>query len=388
MLYRPDGYEPLAVEWDEERVRAGIRAIVADADAAFGAESLWPANDWDSWRTPTPLKSLYVGAAGVIWALDELRARGLAEPRIDLTAAAEETLAEWRREPDQMAEIELPSTADAALLTGETGILLVAWRLTKRGELADDLYERVRENESSEAEDVMWGTPGTLVAARAMLGATGDERWREACMAGATAVWSRRDDDGVWTQRLHGDEYKGLATAHGLVGNVQALRPLLDEQRREQLERETNAVLARAAFFENGLANWPYIERPELASTTGEIRLQWCTGAPGIVVAAADYLDEELLLAGAELTWRAGPPTLDKGYGICHGTAGNGYALLAVFGRTGDEEWLERARRFAAHALGQVERSESRYSLWTGGVGVALFAADCLEGKTRYPVLG
>jgi lantibiotic modifying enzyme len=387
MLYRPDGYEPLAGEWDEERVRAGIRAIVADADAAFGAESLWPANDWDAWRTPTPLKTLYVGAAGVIWALDELRSRGYAEPRTNLAAAAEETLAEWRREPDLMAEIELPTTKESGLLSGETGILIVAHGLTGDDDLADDLYERVRENEGSEAEDVMWGTPGTLVAARAMLDRTGDERWREASQAGADALWSRRDDEGLWTQRLHGEEYKGLGTAHGLVGNVQALRPLLDEERRTQLEREANAVLARAAFVEDGLANWAYIERPELASAAGEIRLQWCAGAPGIVVAAADYLDEELLLAGAELVWRAGPPTLDKGYGICHGTAGNGYGLLAAFRRTGDEQWLERARRFAAHALSQVERSESRYSLWTGGVGVAVFAADCLEAKTRYPFL-
>ncbi len=168
---------------------------------------------------------------------------------------------------------------------------------------------------------------------------------------------------------------------------MQALRPLLDEARRTQLEREANAVLARAAFVEDGLANWAYIERPELASAAGEIRLQWCAGAPGIVVAAADYLDEELLLAGAELVWKAGPPTLEKGAGICHGTAGNGYALLAAFGRTGDEQWLERARAFAAHALGQVERAEGRYALWTGGVGAAIFAADCLEGKTRYPFL-
>ena len=29
----------------------------------------------------------------------------------------------------------------------------------------------------------------------------------------------------------------------------------------------------------------------------------------------------------------------------------------------------------------------SRYSLWTGDVGVALFAADCLDANTRYPVL-
>jgi Lanthionine synthetase C-like protein len=388
MLYQPEQHEPLAGEWKEERARVAIRAIVADADAAFGAESLWPADAWDSWRTPTPLKTLYVGAAGVLWALEELRRRGDAEPTLDLGQAARTTVECWRREPDLMQEVELPSTKESGLLSGETGILLVAWRLTGDAELADDLLERIRENEQSEAEDVMWGTPGTLVAAQRMLEWTGDQRWREAWLESAEALWSRRDEGGFWTQRLEGQEYRGLSTAHGLVGNVQALRALLDDERRARLERETAAILARSAFVEDGLANWPYVERPELASPSGEIRLQWCVGAPGIVVAAVDYLDEELLLAGAELVWRAGPPTLEKGYGICHGTAGNGYALLAAFTRTGDAEWLTRARRFAAHALGQVERSTGRYSLWTGGVGAAIFAADCLDASTRYPVLG
>ena len=366
MLFTPSGYEPLTAEWDEERARAGIRRIVADADAAFGGESLWPADDWDSWADPTPLKTLYVGAAGVIWGLDALAKRGYAEPQTDLAVAAETTVEAWRREPNFMAEVELPSRKESGLLSGEAGILLVAWLLTGRAELADDLYQRVRENEDSEAEDVMWGTPGTLVAARLMLEATGDERWREAWQAGAEALWSRRDTEGYWTQRVYGEEYKALTPPRGLVGNVQALRPLLDPERRAQLERDTNALLERTAFREDGLANWAYIERPELASAAGEIRLQWCCGAPGIVIAAADYLDEELLLAGAELVWRAGPPTLEKGPGICHGTAGNGYALLAAFARTGDEEWLARARRFAVHALDQVERGDGRYSLWTG----------------------
>ena len=107
---------------------------------------------------------------------------------------------------------------------------------------------------------------------------------------------------------------------------------------------------------------------------------------------AAPYLDEELLLAGAELVWRAGPGSMTKGPGICHGTAGNGYALLRTFGRTGDERWLERARRFAVHALGQVERwrelrGRGRYSLWTGDLGAALFAADCLDARTEVPVV-
>jgi lantibiotic modifying enzyme len=390
MLHRPEAFDSLADEaWDEKRMQAGIRAIVADADDAYGEESLWPAHEWDSWRTPTPLKSLYVGAAGVVWALGELHRRGHAEPRIDLAAAARATVEAWRREPDLMAEVELPSTKEAGLLSGESGTLLVAALLTADGELADDLYERVRENERSEAEDVMWGTPGTLVAAQAMLEATGDERWRDAWQASAEALWSRRDADGFWTQRLYGEERRGLTPPHGVTGNVQALRPLLDPERRERLERETNELLARTAFREDGLANWAPSQRPELPGPDGQIRLQWCAGAPGIVIAAADYLNEELLLAGAELVWRAGPHGPDKGAGICHGTAGNGYALLAAFARTGDERWLERARRFAVHAVGQVAgREEGRYSLWTGDVGTALFAADCLDASTRYPILG
>ena len=108
---------------------------------------------------------------------------------------------------------------------------------------------------------------------------------------------------------------------------------------------------------------------------------------PGIVVHAAEYLDEELLLAGAQLVWDAGPPGDEKGAGICHGTAGNGYALLKTFERTGDERWLERARAFAVHALEQAQRLPGRYSLFTGGVGAALFAADCIDARAVYPVL-
>ena len=49
--------------------------------------------------------------------------------------------------------------------------------------------------------------------------------------------------------------------------------------------------------------------------------------------------------------------------------------------------WLDRARRFAMHALAQARRIPARYSLFTGGAGTALFAAACLEGDARYPVL-
>ena len=77
MLYSPDGFEPLADEpWDEQRVRAGIRAIVADTYDAFDPEGLWPANEWDAWKQSVPLKDVYAGAAGIVWALDALRRDG------------------------------------------------------------------------------------------------------------------------------------------------------------------------------------------------------------------------------------------------------------------------------------------------------------------------
>jgi hypothetical protein len=86
---------------------------------------------------------------------------------------------------------------------------------------------------------------------------------------------------------------------------------------------------------------------------------------------------------------RHGP---EKGADICHGTAGNGFALLKAFAHLGDERWLDRARRFAVHALGQVDRARAehghgRYSLFTGDVGAALFAAACLDADARFPVL-
>jgi lantibiotic modifying enzyme len=396
VLYRPDAFEPLTDEgWDQGRVRNAIRSIVADADDAFEPEGLWPADDWDAWASPLPLKSLYVGAAGVVWALDALRRRGHAESRLDLRAAAQRTLDAWREAPDLPTGAGLPTPAKASLLCGESGILAVAWRLGPSDELADDLLARVRENVENEAEEVMWGTPGTMLAARAMLDWTGEERWAEAWRDSAQALLVRRDPDGLWTQRLYGSVHRRLGPAHGVVGNVVALLgggDLLASEERRDIERNTAAVLSRTAVVEDTLANWPPSEGFDLVAPDGQIRVQWCHGAPGIVTSAAGYLDEELLRAGATLTWRAGPLEMEKGPGLCHGTAGNGYAFLKLFERTGDEVWLDRAWRFAVHALGQVERSRGsrgrgRYSLWTGDVGVALYAADCVEGRSAYPIL-
>ena len=394
MLYKREAFEPLTHKaWQEDQVRERIRAIAAEAESAYSPDSFWPADEWDAWRTPLPLQNLYVGAAGMLWALDVLRRRGYVDGTLDLAAAAQRLVERWRELPDfiDADEFPLPEPRESAFLAGGSGVMLVAWRLAPSDEVADDLHQRVLANKDNAAEEVMWGSPGSMLAARAMLEWTGDQRWADAWRECADALLARRDEDGLWPTTLYGNTYRGLTPPHGLVGNVGSLLSggtLLPDDTRETLMRETAAVLARTAVHENGLANWPHPEGRGLESDDGQIRLQWCKGAPGTVIAAAPYLDEELLLAGARLTWRAGPHGDEKGPGICHGTAGNGYAFLKTFERTGDELWLERARRFAVHALEQVARRRfGRYSLFTGDIGAAVYAADCLDTRSEYPIM-
>src|SRR5919198_6313812 len=101
MLFEPAQFEALTAEpWDPARVEDAIARIVADADAAFDPETLWPAHEWDGWQAALPMKNLYVGAAGVIWALDALRRRGHAETSLDLARAALRALELWRAGPE------------------------------------------------------------------------------------------------------------------------------------------------------------------------------------------------------------------------------------------------------------------------------------------------
>ncbi len=73
-LWRTSEHEPLAgEEWSEGAAEEAIAAIVSDAESAFDG-TRWPAhpNDGDD-DGPT---TIYLGAAGVIWALHELGSTG------------------------------------------------------------------------------------------------------------------------------------------------------------------------------------------------------------------------------------------------------------------------------------------------------------------------
>jgi hypothetical protein len=361
VLYQPEAHEPLTDEpWDAERVRDAIRTIAKDAESAF--DDGWVVHPLDD-GVSGKLRTMYLGGAGVIDALRRLAERGLVELERDYLPYLERSLDAAPDFPDEDSK--------RSLWMGETGIRLVLQRLSPSSENLDELAALISGNAHDPRRELMWGSPGTMLAARE-LGL--DDLWTE------SADWLRgeRDPDGLWEQDLYGQRRRFLGPAHGFAGCVLSLGDV----------GSVSEVARRFAVVEEGLANWPPVAEGELV-LHDSIRTQWCHGAPGIVTSLGTLLDEDLALAGGELTWRAGP--LVKGANLCHGTAGNGYAFLGLVERTGDEEWLARARAFAMHAVAQVERARStyghgRYTLWTGDLGTALYVADCLEGGGALPL--
>ena len=250
------------------------------------------------------------------------------------------------------------------------------------GERPPRLAELVAVEPDSDTLELMWGSPGLLLIADAMLERTGEQRWASAWSAIAERLMAKQGANGLWTQRLYGSTTEYLGPAHGFAGIVAALARRPDEVPVERLA----AALEATALREGNMANWPPSHQEPLAKQDGSIRTQWCHGAPGIVTSIAALPGtDELLRAGGELTWAAGP--LKKGAGLCHGTAGNGFALLKLFTRTGDEEWLQRARRFAMHSAAQVARARGRHTLWTGDLGTAMYLHQCLAGTSDMPTI-
>jgi Lanthionine synthetase C-like protein len=394
VLFDPAGHERLTDQpWSESRARAAIAAIVADAQDAFDADALWPAHPSDEEEGTLPaVTSLYLGASGVIWALDELERTGAADLRRSWAATAAGLHERYLAAPDFG---EYTGGAVPSLWMGEAGILLVAHRLAPAGWQEERLLACVLANASNPSWELMWGSPGTMLAAGVMHERTGAEHWAQAWRESADRLWQEWRDP-LWQQDLYGRAVHCLGPAHGFAGNVLALARgcLLGDARRAELETRTVAAVLEYAQRDRDLAQWPAALEPP-ARAPGAVRTQWCHGAPGIVASLAPIAPREasftdVLVAGGELTWRAGP--LAKGPGLCHGTAGNGYAFLKLFARTRDEVWLERARAFAMHAAEQVERMHSvhgrgRYTLWTGDPGTALFLSSCLTATAAVPTL-
>lgn len=385
MIFDAERHAPLqAAAWDAGQARAMIERIAAGAEEEWQPGQGWAAHRQDS-KKPDPLQGLYFGDAGVLWTLHALRARGAIELRNDY--------APWLPELRGLDESE-----PGSYLMGEAGVLLLRQWLQPNPRTAELLEQHIADNLEHPARELMWGSPGSMLAALFLFRATGKAWWRELFLDAARQLWRQLRVDAAescryWTQDLYGRTSTYLDAVHGFAATASVViagRDLMWPSEWADWEACIAETVLRTAEWEDGLVNW----RAQLTSPRGGPKLvQYCHGAPGFVICLADLPGDALdaaLLAAGETTWKAGP--LAKGSNLCHGTGGNGYAFLKLYRRFGDEMWLERARAFAMHGLAQTEEAHARYgrwrqSLWTGDPGFAWYLLDCIEGKDRFPTL-
>ena len=407
MQFEPERHEPLcAIDWDETRARSAIQAIVAGMEETLGDGFLWPAHELDFSDDPhSEWKSVYFGASGALWAMSYLQRAGVVSLRCRPAELIEHIYQSYLVKPDT-GEV-VPS-----YFLGEVGILLVHWRLTGSAEAADRLWKCIEANIANPTNEALWGAPGTMVGALHMHGWTGDDRWRDLFLENAAQLWrtwlpSEDAPCHLWTQDLYGRIAQLIGAGHGFAGNAYPLlrgARLFSDEQRETLYDRCAEVLEVTAVVEGDGANWPQTVGPSLwprfvgppRQHKPKVLVQWCHGSPGMVTGLADFpvgrsaAMDALLIKAGNTVWNAGP--LNKGAGLCHGTAGNGYTFLKLYRRTGDPVWLSRARAFAMHAIEQVQQmrqryGRGRYTLWTGDPGVAIYAWHCLTGVDGMPGL-
>ena len=103
------------LNWDEARISDAIASIVADAETAFDGY-VWPGHPLDNEITPADQIALYLGTAGMIWALHRLGSS------LDLAAC-------YSRSAEKRAEFAEQHGCDAAgsyeaALDGADAVLL------------------------------------------------------------------------------------------------------------------------------------------------------------------------------------------------------------------------------------------------------------------------
>jgi hypothetical protein len=399
MLFDPDRHEALCENtWNEPWAREAVQSIVRNIEQHRTAEGPWPAHplDIDGDAPHNGFKSMYLGSAGVLWALWCLQRQGAVTLSMDRQQGIERAHAAYQSDPDTGQVV--PS-----YLLGEVGILLARWCMSRSNLVADKLYAAVQSNIPNPTNEALWAAPGTIVAAWHMWEATQQPRWRELFLDNVEQLWRTWLFDAsaqchLWTQDMYGKVVQYLGAGHGFAGNVYPLlkgASLLDADRRAALYERCVTTLQTMAKIEGDAINWPpgtFKTRPGAPS----MLMQWCHGAPGFVTALADFPPHQspamnaMLVGAGHAVWHAGP--LTKGYGLCHGTAGNGYAFLKLYQRTGDSMWLDRARAFAVHAMAQRARmrqahGQERTTLWTGDAGLAMYLWHCIDGTADMPGL-
>ncbi|KAA8491686.1 LanC-like protein 3-like [Porphyridium purpureum] len=310
--------------------------------------------------------SVYTGAAGDAIALmrggDADAARCRAAEACSLASWATTSRSRWR-------------TGSGTMICGPAGARVVNEAMT--GAPAELVVPN-----TFDANETLYGRAGTLDALRLAPSTPKSLISRlaaELLAAGPEYSW-------------HGKTY--LGAAHGLCGIAHSLIATYDEVLdvrppeavHSMIDRIADLVLAHHGAFPS---------RPD-----GSVRLtQWCHGSPGALLCLMRACRAAQLFSGSESSaspqrWlqaarlaadhvaASDPFCRAKGVGLCHGAAGNGWALLSLarspWGTPSDEE---RVRHFARAIVDDAPRLglDDPHSLFNGRGGRVCFLAAVLN---------
>ena len=209
-LHDPARHEALqTIGWDEGAAREMIRGIVADTEARFSPDGYWPMHprDLDGDEEPAPFATpLYHSACGVIWALHYLQSVGAATLSRSYLGELER-LQPLNREWLKVFDFD----TSASLLMGDTGFELMTFGERPDAAGSDRLAALIGDNLDHPAREMLWGAPGTLLAALFLHERTGDARWADLFRQTAAKLWSQlrwspEFNCHFWTQDLYGKE--------------------------------------------------------------------------------------------------------------------------------------------------------------------------------------
>ena len=162
-----------------------------------------------------------------------------------------------------------------------------------------------------------------------------------------------------------------LGLAHGLSGPVLAVS-------------EAEAVDAGATALGRELASALALQLShrsvESWTISPQLAFSWCNGSAGAALAlavCARHTGDDRVREGALELGRHAAGYAGANASLCCGAAGVGYVLLYLNSLSGDDAWLDAARRMAERAQAQASPTRAHaHSLHKGALGAELLAED------------
>jgi serine/threonine-protein kinase len=183
-----------------------------------------------------------------------------------------------------------------------------------------------------------------------------------------------------------------LAFAHGTSGILYATMRYSSANGQSPYER-SEGILEQFARFAQPVAGgiaWPTARSDDPEHWE---RSSWCNGSAGIVhmwVLAYDLFENPEYIELARATAYYTGTVVDAVPNLCCGSIGQIYALLKVYGKTGENVWLRRALQLAELSARQLAHIEPDADprlrgLFSGETGAALLFAE-LERSSAPPM--